>query len=54
MIKTKIETIKTISGAKALTIIIFNIAPIVEGMKGLSMTVVLSVEIIKKRSYQNR
>ena len=38
---------------KALTIIIFNIAHIVESMKDLSMTDVLSVEIIKKRSYQN-
>ena len=53
MRKTKIETIKIIFIVKALTIIIFNIAHTAESMKDLSMTVVLSVEIIKKRSYQN-
>jgi hypothetical protein len=39
---------------KALTIIIFNIAAIVESMKGLNMIDAANVKTIKKRSYQNR
>ena len=52
MRKTKIEATKTIFIVKALTIIISSIAPIVEGMKGLSMTVAVDAKTIKKRSYQ--
>ena len=54
MRETKIETTKTIFIAKALTIIVFSIALIVESMKDSSMTVAVDVKIIKKRSYQNR
>ena len=54
MIKKKTEATKIIFIVKALTIIIFNIAPIVEGMKGLSTTVAVDAKTIKKRSYQSR
>jgi hypothetical protein len=53
-IKKRIEATKIIFIVKALTIIAFSIALIVESMKDLNMIDVLNAKGIKKRSYQNR